>query len=110
MRDFHPDSEHAYIPLDVGRRECAVWLNWKRGLFRVWLVVSLAYVMVVGPLIWLGFRQDYLRANPTFGDLIPLTTDDLLFLAAYALVPPVTVFAAGTAVVWAVLGFKGHQA
>jgi hypothetical protein len=69
-------------------------INWRRGLFRVWLLISMAWVM--GWVVYLvmygiggGFHE--------IGDFLKLP---VLFFG-----PPLALFAFGVVARWALLGF-----
>jgi len=73
-------------------------INWRRGLFRVWVVLSAAWIM--GWTIYLiifglqgGLRQ--------FGEILAVPV--VLFG------PPVALFLLGYGARWAIYGFKGEH-
>jgi hypothetical protein len=59
-------------------------MNWTKGLFRLWIVVSALWIIFM-----LGFAAG---ENPNFWQ--------------FALIPPLAVLAVGAALVWAVKGFR----
>ena len=66
-----------------------------RGLFRLWLVLSVLWIGVVGLATW---RIAWRIADPAafvLAEVLPL-----------ALVPPVFVLALGSALMWAFRGFR----
>ena|SRR3974390_182069 len=78
-----------------GNSEESLQINWRRGLFRVWLLVSAAWLM--GWIIYLvmyglqgGFK----------------TTGDLLVVPVLLFGPPIALLLFGLAARWAIRGFK----
>jgi hypothetical protein len=74
-------------------------VNWRRGLFRVWLLLSAAWLM--GWII-------YLLMEGLHGSL--RTTGDFLEIPVLLLGPPVALFLFGLAAGWAFRGFKPENA
>ena len=92
---------HFGIPRRAGSAEAEepVPVNWRRGLFRVWLLVSAAWLM--GWIIYLimhglqgGFK----------------TTGDLLVIPVLLLGPPIALLLFGIAAGWAFRGFQAESA
>jgi hypothetical protein len=101
-----------------------------RGLFRLWLVLSVLWIGGVGVVTWHTFPFDPVRATlPSYCDLpanersenfdcswLARVTRDLILdkenVAAFrsailpALVPPIFVLALGSALMWALRGFR----
>jgi hypothetical protein len=84
-----------------------------RGLFRLWLVLSVLWIGGVGVVTWCAFLGvPFVRWDD------PIVEDRKLFGAktekerlvrigiVYALVPPVFVLGLGSGLVWAVRGFR----
>lgn len=69
-------------------------LNWKRGLFRVWMLLSAGWIM--GWTIYLMLERAHGSLN-TSGDLIEIPI--LLFA------PPIALWLFGLAAAWAIRGF-----
>lgn len=73
-------------------------VNWRRGLFRVWLLISAAWMM--GWIIYLvmyGIRGGF------------RTTGDFLELPVLLFGPPIALFLFGVAAGWAFRGFKAEN-
>lgn len=70
-------------------------LNWRRGLFRVWLLISAAWIMA-----WII----YLIMNGIQGGF--RNSGDLLVVPVLLLGPPIAVLLLGVATGWAFRGFK----
>jgi len=68
-----------------------------RGLFRLWLVLSVLWIGVVGLAFW---RTALRIADPAVAAFV------LTEVLPLALVPPVFVLALGAALVWAFKGFR----
>jgi hypothetical protein len=84
--------------ISVVKEEELLLLNWRRGLFRVWLLCSAAWLM--GWIIFLimsglhgGFK----------------TTGDLLEIPVLLLGPPIALLLFGLAAGWAFRGFKANS-
>jgi hypothetical protein len=90
-----------------------------RGLFRLWLVLSVLWVAGVGYLTWKDYPDDRVRVceqgEPARGCLPPgfvIDRDPLWADPAFhrgillALVPPAFVLALGSALGWALRGFR----
>jgi len=69
-------------------------LDWRRGLFRLWLVISAAWVMG-----WLIFFAIEIIAGQS-------TNRDLLAIPVVLLGPPVALLLFGLATRWAFRGFE----
>ena len=78
-----------------GKPEDSVQVNWRRGLFRVWLLFSAAWLM--GWLIYLGMYE--LQGGFK-------TTGDLLVIPVLLFGPPIALLLFGLAARWAIRGFK----
>ena len=94
-----------------------------RGLFRLWHVFSVPWIAGVGAVTWQSFpvnngtvvgAQRELSDDPSSSDFIlpsEVALDQerhaaLQFAVLLALVPPFFVFALGSALRWALLGFR----
>jgi hypothetical protein len=97
-----------------------------RGLFRLWLVLSVLWIGGVGIMTWRTFaalsqsdrswlRAEILKNCPEGPEVAPWDTTppwltepckDIRFAPVLALVPPVFVLALGSALVWALIGFR----
>ena len=75
-----------------------VLVNWRRGLFRVWLLLSAAWLM--GWII-------YLIMFGLQGGL--KTTGDFLGIPVVLIGPPIALFLLGVAARWAFRGFKADD-
>jgi len=73
-------------------------LNWKRGLFRVWMLLSAGWIM--GWTIYLMLEGAHGSLNSR-GDLIEVPI--LLFA------PPIALWLFGLAAAWAIRGFDNEQ-
>jgi hypothetical protein len=80
-----------------------------RGLFRLWLILSVLWIGGVSVVTWLTVPE--VATWLTFDNSIGMF-DDLIAKAAIqrgvkiALIPPVLVLALGSALVWAFRGFR----
>jgi hypothetical protein len=81
-------------PFGVNDNEQAL-LNWRRGLFRVWVLMSVA---------WLMGWTIYLIMHGLQGGL--QTTADFLELPVLLFGPPIALLLFGLAAGWALRGFK----
>jgi hypothetical protein len=72
-------------------------INWRRGLFRTWIVVSSAWIMGWAIYLIVFGLQGGLRQ---FGEILAVPV--VLFG------PPVALFLFGFGVRWAIYGFKGE--
>jgi len=73
-------------------------LNWRRGLFRVWVLLSAAWLM--GWMLYLtmyGLRGGF------------KTTGDLIVIPVLLFGPPIAMLLFGLAARWALLGFKAED-
>jgi hypothetical protein len=93
-----------------------------RGLFRLWLVLSVLWIGGVGVVTWQTFPEDWGANDPIverpsapstgmFDDLIPKHGDKerweaIRLASVIALLPPAFVLALGSALVWALKGFR----
>ena len=73
-------------------------LNWRRGLFRIWLLLSIAWVMS-----WSVF----LTIRAIQGEFQTITS--VLDLPVLLLGPPAALFVFGAAAIWAFRGFKAED-
>src|SRR5262245_39046965 len=104
-------------------------MNWRRGLLRLWLVLSLCWIVGVGALAWergpVASRDRALAAcfeakkaqgvnvfdclNEVTARNDPLTSADIPSVireyAAYVLLPPLIAFVLGLLGAWVVAGF-----
>jgi hypothetical protein len=80
-------------PMDVKGNEKP--LNWRRGLFRIWLLVSAAWILA-----W----TIYLILNGIQGGF--KTTSDFLGLPVLLFGPPIAVLILAAAAEWAFRGFN----
>ncbi len=80
-------------------------MNTKRGLFRVWVVVSLLWGIVVG---WRQARCLIGTGGPNCVGFPYDLTSESIVAAMFAIVPPVAVLLLGYAVLWAVKGFRSE--
>jgi hypothetical protein len=82
-----------------------------RGLFRLWLVLSVLWIIGVAVVTWWTFPSD---GSPDWSMILSPETppwavperEAVLFATVLALIPPVFVLAVGWALVWAVRGFR----
>jgi len=99
-------------------------MNWKRGLFRLWLLAATLWVVLP---VWLFYETLERRnlaakgldacfaarkANPSVGnpfncfdDLVPIGPQIAQYVAM-ALGPPITVFLLGYSLLWVLKGFR----
>ena len=80
-----------------GQEGKPVQLNWRRGLFRVWLLLCAAWLM--GWII-------YLAMVGLHGDF--KTAADLIVIPVLLFGPPIALFLFGLAAGWAFRGFKSE--
>jgi len=74
-------------------------LNWRRGLFRVWLLFCAAWLMSwIIYLIMYGLHGGF------------KTTGDLLVIPVLLFGPPIALFLFGLSAAWAIRGFKADNA
>jgi hypothetical protein len=73
-------------------------INWRRGMFRVWLLVSAAWVMS-----WFIYLVMYAVRSG-------LSARDVLVLPMLLIGPPVALLIFGIGAGWAFRGFKGEAA
>jgi hypothetical protein len=73
----------------------AMPINWRRGLFRVWLLLSMAWVLG-----WAVYLMLY-AIQGGFDHGAPILDVPVLLLG-----PPVALLAFGSAAIWALRGFK----
>ncbi len=78
----------------VAPREDKSPLNWRRGLFRIWLLISAAWIMAWSIYLVMQYIQGGLR-----------TSADFLVVPIVLLGPPVAVWLLGMAARWAFHGF-----
>ncbi len=81
----------------AGRRNEALAINWRRGLFRVWVLVSVAWVL--GWAIYMVI--DAIREGPK-------NTRDLLVIPVVLIGPPMALLVFGFAAGWAFRGFRSE--
>ena len=87
-------------------------MNWTRGLWRLWLVASIAYAALAGFFAWRAMWDARLARNP-FADLIPnnpITWDEGGQIALIVCLPPLLVLVLGYGAAWVVRGFRGERA
>jgi hypothetical protein len=90
---------HFGIPRSSGANgEESMPVNWRRGLFRVWLLFCAAWMM--GWII-------YLAIYGLHGGFE--TTDDFLVIPILLFGPPVALLLFGLAAGWAIRGFKAEN-
>jgi hypothetical protein len=73
----------------------AMPINWRRGLFRIWLLLSMAWVLGWSVYLMLYALQGGFDRNPGLFDLPVLLIG-----------PPLALLAFGAAAIWALRGFK----
>jgi hypothetical protein len=73
-------------------------MNWRRGLFRTWLVLTATWILIVGAFAY-GHRSD-LSAYSAFG------LESNAIFAGLAILPPSFVFCLGVAALWIAAGFR----
>lgn len=73
----------------------AMPINWRRGLFRIWLLLSMAWVLGWSVYLMLYAIQGGFDRNPGLFDLPVLLIG-----------PPLALLAVGAAAIWAFRGFK----
>jgi hypothetical protein len=77
-------------------------MTWGCGLFRLWVVLSVVWVLLVGVVIDL----EWLERRTLRPDTLSFDAYDLAEVAIFAIVPPAGVLALGAALFWAARGFK----
>jgi hypothetical protein len=106
----------------IERVRAPMALRVARGLFRVWLVLSVLWIAGVGVMEWRTFVYEYRDVDvceeleaPAPGSCLPRSYADWVnpnsrarfrFALALAFVPPAFVLVLGSALVWAFRGFK----
>ncbi len=73
-------------------------INWRRGLFRVWVLLSVAWIM--------GWAV-YLTMQGVQGQIS--TIGDFLEIPILLIGPPVALLLFGVAATWAFRGFRGDE-
>ena len=73
-------------------------LNWRRGLFRLWLLVSAAWVMSWAIYFILSAIAQALN-----------TVGDFLAIPVVFFGPPIALLLCGMATRWAIRGFRAHK-
>jgi hypothetical protein len=74
--------------------EPAAPINWRRGMFRIWLLVSAAWIMGWAIYLIMNALEGSMRAS------------DLLVIPVLLFGPPVALWLFGSASAWAFRGFK----
>jgi hypothetical protein len=78
-------------------------IRWRRGVFRLWLVLSVVWIAFVAFVTWDDARNrawDYRReAYPVLADV------NFAFGVTFGLIPPLLAGALGIAAAWIVQGF-----
>jgi hypothetical protein len=77
------------------RRNEPLQINWRRGLFRVWLLLSAAWMMAWAIYLVMSAIRDGMQ-----------TAGDLLVIPVMLFGPPLALLAFGVAAGWAFRGFK----
>ncbi len=83
----------------VGAKENEKPINWRRGLFRIWLLISAGWIMA-----WII----YFILNGIQGGF--RTAGDFLVVPVLLFGPPIAVFVLAIAAGWAFRGFKMDDA
>jgi hypothetical protein len=87
-------------------------MNWRRLLFRLWLIASGIWMCAWALHIWqscttdvveVWCRTDYSEWYSPFSEFTPLT---YAVIAVWGMVPPLAVLAWGGGVYWALTGFR----
>jgi hypothetical protein len=94
MHPMDPPMQRRRLNLE---REKPAPLNWRRGMFRLWILVSAAWVM--GWLLYLSI--EYIGGQATAGQL--------LVAPIVLLGPPVALLLFGIATRWAFRGFEADD-
>ena len=81
-------------PFISSQKEKPVPINWRRGIFRLWVLVSAAWIM--GWVIY--FAIELIRGESTIGQLV--------VAPVVLLAPPVALLLFGIATRWAFQGFQ----
>jgi hypothetical protein len=89
-------------------------MKWRRGLFRMWVVLSVCWIVAVGAIAWSGMPRNYQgdEEHPTGRSFIDRIVrehereQDIKLGVAIAFVPPIIVLALGAATAWAIKGFR----
>jgi hypothetical protein len=74
-----------------------------RGLFRLWLVLSVLWIGGVATVTWQAFPVD---VPEWAGPAGPVQREAIRTGAEMALIPPVLVLALGSSLIWAFRGFQ----
>jgi hypothetical protein len=103
-------------------------MNWGRGLFRIWLVGSVAWLGVVGWWVFKSLQPYQMTHTPTpaeveicqkaaenpfycYDPIVSVVTPELplwqwAWVVGYAIVPPLLVYLAGRVLWWILRGFS----
>ena len=79
----------------IGAKNEPLLVNWRRGLFRVWVLLSVAWMMAWFIYLVMYAIRDGLR-----------TTGDFLVIPVVLIGPPIALLVFGVAAGWAFRGFK----
>ena len=90
-------------------------INWRRGLFRLWIAASVVWLVGTGALLQEDIRGDVSTltaeppANPPPRSTLVIVIEarkHLTFAVSVILLPPILLFALGWAGLWIVRGFR----
>ena len=82
----------------VGSENDTVELNWRRGLFRLWLLVSAAWIMGWAIYVILSVLAQAFK-----------TADEYLAIPVVFFGPPIALLLCGLATAWAIRGFRSDE-
>ncbi len=88
-------------------------INWRRGLFRLWIAASFVWLVGAGALLQGEMRRDVetlmtaaLQPPPAFLGAPWEKYELIVFASGVLLLPPLFAFALGWAGLWIVKGFR----
>lgn len=77
-------------------------MNWRRGLFRAWLVLSIAWVVVLEVLLKVTAGIWF----PVDVSFRPAHLPEAMGIFVVFIIPPIGVFLVGLVLVWVSVGFR----
>lgn len=78
-------------------------MNWRRGIFRLWAVASVIWIVVS---VWLRHQLEASILDMPLGFRLERGLMDWRFWAEEVLLPPIATAAAGLIVCWIANGFR----
>ncbi len=88
-------------------------INWRRGLFRLWIAASFVWLVIAGAFLQEDIRREVsvlmtteLQPPPAFLGAPWEKYELIVFASGVLLLPPLFAFALGWAGLWIVKGFR----